>query len=257
LDEKTVQSIRTAWLEHHVLSFPEQLMSDDDLERFTNYFGPFGDDPFILPIAGREHVIAIQRNADETSSLFAEAWHTDWSFQTNPPSGTCLYGITIPPVGGDTLFANQHKALADMPAQLRAKIEGKLAIHSAAGAYSPEGAYGETDQDSGRSMLIKADDEAKETHKHPLIKAHPESGQECLYSCLGYIVGIDGLDQEQATELLAEIYAWQTSPNFQYRHQWKKNNLVMWDNRSVLHRATGGYEGYDRLLHRTTIGSVA
>ncbi|EAW33178.1 alpha-ketoglutarate-dependent taurine dioxygenase [marine gamma proteobacterium HTCC2143] len=257
LDEKTVQSIRTAWLEHHVLSFPEQLMSDDDLERFTNYFGPFGDDPFILPIAGREHVIAIQRNADETSSLFAEAWHTDWSFQTNPPSGTCLYGITIPPVGGDTLFANQHKALADMPAQLRAKIEGKLAIHSAAGAYSPEGAYGETDQDSGRSMLIKADDEAKETHKHPLIKAHPESGQECLYSCLGYIVGIDGLDQEQATELLAEIYAWQTSPNFQYCHQWKKNNLVMWDNRSVLHRATGGYEGYDRLLHRTTIGSVA
>ena len=75
-----VAAIRAAWLEHQVLSFPEQELSDDDLERFSQYFGPFGDDPFIAPIPGREHVIAVLRRADETTSLFAEQWHSVWSF---------------------------------------------------------------------------------------------------------------------------------------------------------------------------------
>ena len=72
-----VKQIRDAWLEHHVLSFPDQAMSDDDLERFSLEFGPFGDDPFIAPIEGRKHIIAVQRTAGETSPIFAEAWHTD------------------------------------------------------------------------------------------------------------------------------------------------------------------------------------
>lgn len=254
LSEETVAAIRAAWLEHHVLAFPDQPLSDDDLERFTRYFGPFGEDPFIAPIPGREHVIAVERRADESSSLFAEAWHSDWSFQANPPAGTCLYGITIPPVGGDTLFANQHKALAEMPADLRAKIDGKIAIHSATGGYAPDGLYGEADKASGRSMRIVPSEKARATQSHPLIRRHPETGREGLHSCLGYIVGIEGMSNEEAFELLLELHGWQTRPEFQYRHTWQENMLIMWDNRSVLHCATGGYEGYDRLLHRTTIG---
>ena len=256
LSADTIESIRAAWLQHHVLVFPEQAISDDDLERFTAYFGDFGDDPFIKPIEGRERVIAVQRNADETSSIFAEAWHSDWSFQANPPAGTCLYGITIPPVGGDTLFANQHKALAEMPAELREKIAGKLAIHSAAGGYAPSGLYGEADNQSDRSMRIQPSETAYETFQHPIIRQHPETGREGLFSCMGYIMGVEGLSQDEALQLLTELYAWQTSEQFQYCHKWHANMLVMWDNRSVLHRATGGYEGYDRLLHRTTIGSA-
>ena len=132
LDARTVDAIRAAWLEHLVLSFPDQAMSDDDLERFTLYFGPFGDDPFIAPIEGRDHIIAVQRRADETSPIFAEIWHSDWSFQETPPAGTCLFGITIPPKGGDTMFANQYKALDEMPDALRERLAGKKAIHSAA-----------------------------------------------------------------------------------------------------------------------------
>ncbi|MGZ4705397.1 MAG: TauD/TfdA dioxygenase family protein, partial [Acidimicrobiales bacterium] len=143
LDEGTVAEIRSAWLEHHVLAFPGQAMSDDDLERFTCCFGPFGEDPFIEPIPGREHVIAVHRAADETAPIFAEAWHTDWSFQEHPPSGTCLLGLVIPPEGGDTLFADQHAALERMPPELRARIEGKVAIHSARVAYGRGGVYGE------------------------------------------------------------------------------------------------------------------
>jgi len=255
LSADCISELRRAWLEHHVLVFPEQALSDTDLERFTQYFGPFGNDPFIKPIAGREHVIAIQRKAAETSSLFAEAWHTDWSFQARPPSGTCLYGITIPPHGGNTLFANQHLALREMPAALRKKIEGKWAIHSARGGYAPDGLYGKADAKSGRSMQVEPSEKANATQRHPLIKRHPETGEEGLFGCLGYILGLEDTPQDEAYALLAELHQWQTRAEFQYSHPWQAGMLVMWDNRSVLHRATGGYEGYDRLLHRTTIGA--
>ncbi|WP_290481103.1 TauD/TfdA dioxygenase family protein, partial [Hyphomonas sp. UBA2654] len=154
LPAEIVAGIRAAWLEHQVLSFPDQSMSDEDLERFTLYFGPFGEDPFIASIPGHQHIIAVQRAADETAPIFAESWHTDWSFQAAPPSGTCLFGITIPPRGGDTLFANQYLALEQMPTELRERLDCKKAIHSAKNAYAPDGMYGEADKASGRSMTI-------------------------------------------------------------------------------------------------------
>ncbi len=256
LTAEEVGAIRAAWLQYHVLVFPDQPMSDDDLERFSLNFGPFGDDPFIAPIDGREHIIAVKRDADEKGPIFAEAWHTDWSFQDVPPAGTCLCAVTIPPEGGDTLFVNQHLALEKMPAELRRKLEGKRAIHSAAGAYAPDGFYG-TEDSATRSMDIRPSDEANATMTHLIVRPHPETGQLGLYGCVGYIVGIEGITQEEANPLLAEMYAWQTREEFQFRHKWQPNMLVMWDNRSVLHSASGGYEGHARELHRTTIADKA
>ena len=253
LDTETVAEIRAAWLKHHVLAFPDQAMTDDDLERFTLAFGGFGDDPFIAPIDGRDHVIAVERRADETAPLFAENWHSDWSFQATPPSGTCLFGVQIPPMGGDTLYVNQHAALDAMPADLRARLDGKMAVHSARGGYAPDGTYGAHDQATDRSMDIRPSDEAMATQLHPVIRKHPETGRLGVFSCIGYIIGIDGMADNAARELLGELYAWQTRDEFQYRHVWQQDMLTMWDNRSVLHRATGGYDGHHRLLHRTTI----
>jgi taurine dioxygenase len=253
LAPETIADIRAAWLDHHVLAFPDQRMSDDDLERFTGYFGGFGDDPFIKPIPGRKHIIAVKRRADETAPLFAENWHSDWSFQARPPAGTCLFGLTIPPVGGNTHFANQHAALDAMPDALRARIEGKMAIHSARGGYAPSGMYGT--RDAGRSMDIRSGEEALATQTHPIIRKHPETGREGLFGCAGYIIGIEDMDDAEALPLLYELVQWQGSEPFRYSHQWEANTLVMWDNRSVLHRATGGYDGHDRLLHRTTIAA--
>jgi taurine dioxygenase len=253
LDTQTVAEIRAVWLEHHVLAFPEQPMSDDDLERFTLAFGGFGDDPFIAPIAGRDHVIAVERRADETAPLFAENWHSDWSFQATPPSGTCLFGVKIPPMGGDTLYANQHGAFDAMPDDLRDRLTGKMAVHSARGGYAPDGTYGADDQATDRSMDIRPSDEAMATQLHPIIREHPETGRLGVFSCIGYIIGIDGMADDAARELLFELYAWQTRDEFQYRHVWQQDMLTMWDNRSVLHKATGGYDGHHRLLHRTTI----
>jgi len=253
LDTSTVRGLRAAWLEHHVLAFPGQHMGNDELERFTQYFGDFGEDPFIAPIPGREHIIAVARAADEQAPLFAENWHTDWSFQARPPAGTCLLGITIPPAGGDTLFANQQLAWAQMPASLRAKVQGLTAIHSARGGYAPDGLYGEQDQESDRSMQIRPSTEALATQTHRLVRPHPETGELGLFGCLGYIIGFEGMDDGPALELLLELLAWQTREEFIYRHRWEPGMLLIWDNRSVLHRATGGYEGHARLLHRTTI----
>lgn len=255
LDRITVGTIRAAWLAHHVLAFPDQVLDDDDLERFTRYFGAFGEDPFIAPIPGRSHVIAVERRADERSPLFAENWHTDWSFQVKPPAGTCLYGIEIPPVGGDTLFANQHAALEAMGPALRARIDGRVAIHSARRAYAPDGMYGKSDA-KDRSMVIRPSKDAEKTQRHPLVRRHSETGREGLFGCFGYIVGLEGMDDAESMPLLMELYQWQTREVFQYRHRWQPRMLVMWDNRSVLHAATGGYAGHRRLLHRTTIAAA-
>ena len=254
LDAATIRTLREAWLQHHVLAFPDQDLADIDLERFVLSFGVFGSEPFFRPIPGSEHIVALTRRADETAPLFAENWHSDWSFLAQPPIGTCLYSLVIPPVGGNTGFINQQRALAEMPTALRERLEGRTALHSAGAAYAPDGMYGEKDRAAGRSMAIHFSEEAREVCGHPFIIRHPESGRETLLGCLGYIMGVQGMPVDEALELLLELHAWQTREEFQYTHQWQENMLVLWDNRSVLHRAYGGYDGYDRILHRITVG---
>jgi len=248
-----VEQIKRAWAEHHVLSFPDQGMNDDDLERFTGYFGKLGDDPFFRPIEGRQYIAAIARYADEKTPIFAESWHADWSFKEQPPIGTCLLGITIPPAGGDTLFANQHLAYQNMPEALKERIAGLNAIHSAVMAYSPDGLYGKPDPGVKSAMQPIISDEARKTQTHPLVMTHPDNGRQAIYGCMGYTIGIEGMEQGEAEALLRELHQWQSKEECVYRHKWQPGMLIMWDNRSVLHAATGGFEGYDRLLHRTTI----
>lgn len=256
LDQKTITAIREAWMQHHVLAFPGQTLSDQDLERITQYFGEFGKEPYFVPIEGSEHVVALTRRADEKAPVFAEVWHSDWSFLEQPPIGTCLYSLVIPPVGGDTGFINQQKALAEMPAALRDRLEGRSALHSAVAGYSPDGLYGEQEKDSDRSMKILYSESARDVNPHPFISRHPESGRETLLGCFGYIIGVEGMEEGEAFELLLELHQWQTREEFQYTHKWEENMLVIWDNRSVLHKANGGYDGYDRELHRITIAAA-
>lgn len=253
LTAKLIADIRAAWLQHKVLAFAGQQMDDDALERFTIAMGGFGEDPFFAPMKGRQNIAAILREADETSPLFAENWHSDWSFLAEPPSGTCLLAVDIPPTGGDTLFANQIAAFNALTPERQEFLRALTAIHSAQLAYAPDGSYGE--KDTGRSMDIRPDESARATQTHSLVQRHPETGEEALYSTLGYIIGIEGMDQADAIALLSELAQWQSRDEFVYRHRWEPDMLVMWDNRSVLHKATGGYEGHRRELHRTTIAA--
>ena len=251
LTPETVAEIRRHWLAHQVLAFPDQALTVEDIERFAITLGPFGTDPYFKAIPGHPHVAQVRREAAETTPLFAESWHSDWSFLAQPPAATVLYGDVIPPVGGDTLFANQYDAWSALPAALKARVAGRNGSHSARRGYARDGLYGE--KDTGRSMAIRYDDSALATELHPIARVHPETGRTALFVSMGYTIGIEGMTDEEATPLLLELFAHQVRAEFAYRHRWSQRMLVMWDNRCVVHAATGGYQGHRRLLHRITV----
>jgi taurine dioxygenase len=250
--DTTIAELRQAWLEHHVIAFPDQDLSIEDLEHIATWFGPYGEDPFVRSIEGHPHVIAVKRNADETTPIFAEAWHSDWSFLPQPPAGTLLYGVEIPPVGGDTLYANQHLAFEALAPEHKRRLSSLNGIHSARRGYSKAGQYG--DKDVGRSMAIVSSDDAMVTQLHPLVRAHTETGRPSLFCSMGYTIGIDQMDPDEAQHALVDLYHHCIKDEFIYRHEWSAGMLTLWDNRCLLHRATGGYDGHRRLLHRITIG---
>ncbi len=251
LSPDLVAEIRDVWLRHQVLAFPDQDMSLEDLEIFAETVGNFGVDPFFDSVPGHPHVAQVRRQADETSPIFAETWHSDWSFLEHPPRATVLYGNVIPPVGGDTLFANQYAAWEALPVANRERLQGLQGIHSARLGYARDGLYGE--RDTGRSMAIRYSDDALATQLHPIARVHPETGRTALFINPGYTIGIHGMDNAEAARLLQELFAHQTRGEFVYRHRWSSGMLLMWDNRCLLHAATGGYDGHARLLHRITV----
>jgi taurine dioxygenase len=255
LDEATVAGIRAAWLRHQVIFFPGQRLEITDLERFAQAMGPFGEDPYIAPIPGHAHVVQVKREPDETTPIFAESWHSDWSFLPCPPAGTVLYGNVIPPTGGDTLFANQYLAWDELPADLRRAVHGRVGIHSARRGYAPQGMYGE--RDKGRSMAIRWSETAMRTRVHPIGRVHPETGRTALFVSPGYTIGIEGMAEDEAEALLMALFRHQAQERFVYRHRWSEGMLTLWDNRCLVHAATGGYEGHRRLLHRITVGERA
>ncbi|MBI1250964.1 MAG: TauD/TfdA family dioxygenase [Alphaproteobacteria bacterium] len=252
LSDSLVDDIREAWLAHKVLAFPDQRLTLEDLERFCARLGPFSEDPFIAPLPDHPHVIEVKREAEETSPIFAETWHSDWSFLPTPPAGTALYGVEIPPVGGDTLFADQHAAYAALPDAMKRRIDGLLGVHSAARGYARNGMYG--DKDVGRSMDIRPSDDALKTQTHPVVRAHRETGAPALFVNMGYTQAIEGMEQEEGWALLLDLFRHQQQPQFVYRHAWSPGMLTLWDNRWLTHCATGGYQGHRRLLWRMTIG---
>ena len=252
MTRQQIGQVRQTWLAHQVLAFPDQPMSINDLERFAAAIGPFGPDPYFESIPGHPHVAQVRREADETTSLFADNWHSDWSFLVKPPAATLLYGDIIPPVGGDTLFANQYDAWDALSGSMKALLHDKQGVHSARRGYSRQGRYGQGDV--GRSMAIKYDDSALATQLQPIARRHPETGRVALYVSPGYTIGIAGMADDEASALLKELFEHQGQERFVYRHRWSQGMLLMWDNRCLVHAATGGYHGHRRLLHRITVG---
>jgi len=171
----------------------------------------------------------------------------------SPPAATVLLSSIIPPHGGNTLFANQYAAWDALPDEVKTRLRDAMGIHSARRGYSKDGAYGEKDRESGRSMAIKYDDSALKTQLQPIARVHPETGRIALYVSPGYTLGIEGWPQDESEEMMMYLFQHQARPEFVYSHRWSTDMLLMWDNRCLIHAATGGYEGHRRLLHRITI----
>lgn len=245
-----VADIRRAWLAHRVVWFPGQPLSLDELERFTLSMGDWGRTDFIKPLDGHPNVLELRREPDERSSNFGAGWHSDYSFQPEPPAATLLLSKITPPVGGDTLFADMYAAYDDLSDAMKKMLAPLNAVHSAALPYSKEGFY--ANEGKARSMTIIPSDEAKKTELHPIVRTHPETGRKCLYVNRVYTIGIEGMAREEGEALIGFLTKHSTQEKYVYRHHWQPDMLTMWDNRCVQHFADGGYDGHRRLMYRTT-----
>ncbi|MDP3385208.1 MAG: TauD/TfdA family dioxygenase [Phenylobacterium sp.] len=251
LDEATMDEVRQAWADHGVLSFPGQPLSLDQLEAVTLQFGPFGVDPFIAPMPGRPNVLELRREPDEKATNFGAGWHSDWSFQPAPPAATLLHGQVIPPVGGDTLFADCAGAHAALSPVMQDMLAPLRAIHSAGRAYGTQGVFArETEK---RTMQIIVSEEADKTHTHPLVRTHPVTGEKALFVSPVYTLGIEGMTPAESQAILGFLFAHMTKDEFIFRHRWARDTLLIWDNRRTIHLAEGGYDGHLRVMHRTTV----
>ena len=251
LDAAIRSEILDAWARHAVLFFPEQRLDAATVEGFTADIGPFGVDPYVEPIDGHEHVIEVRRNAAETAPIFGSRWHSDWSFQQQPPSGTVLYGVDVPPVGGDTLFADGCRAYEALSPTMQDLLSELKAVHSATRAYGPSGLFSRDDE--SRSMRIVVSEKAEASEVHPVVRTHPLSGRKTLYVNHVYTLAIEGLHPKESRALLDFLFKHMTQAAFVYRHRWHANMLTMWDNRCVMHYADGGYDGHRRIMLRTTV----
>ena len=254
LTRENISFLRSKWVEYGLIVFPKLPLSHDEFKDFALSFGDFGDDPFISSLPDYPNIAEIKRNANEKATPFGGTWHSDWSFMKKPPSATLLHSKIIPPVGGNTLFANTEKSFAALPEDMKNRLRNLKVIHSAKIPYADDGFYALEKEE--RSMKILPSKEAKATFSHPMVKIHPETNKECLFINPVYTINIEGLSEDESQQLLWELYEHMIQDQFVYEHVWNEDMLIMWDNRTVMHQATGGYDGYDRLLHRITLAAV-
>ncbi len=255
LPSSVLDGVKAAFAAHSVVWFPDQPLTHDQLEAFTLQLGEFGWDPYVAPLADRPHILEVRRDADETSSPFGGAWHSDWSFQVTPPAATILHAKIIPPVGGDTLYADGHQAWEALSPTFQGMIAPLRAVHSASRPYGAAGFYANEQGRTGMKILPSV--EADKAQTHPLVRAHPVTGRKALFVNPVYTIGIEGMTEAEGAALLALLFKHMTEDRFVYRHRWAANMLTMWDNRCCLHNATGGYDGHARVLHRTTVAGDA
>ena len=254
LTEENISFLRSKWVEYGLIVFPKLPLSHDEFKDFALSFGDFGDDPFISSLPDYPNIAEIKRSANEKATPFGGTWHSDWSFMKKPPSATLLHSKIIPPVGGNTLFANTERSFAALPEEMKNKLRNLKVIHSAKIPYADDGFYALEKEE--RSMKILSSKEAKATFSHPMVKIHPETNKECLFINPVYTINVEGFSEDASQQLLWELYEHMIQDRFVYEHVWNDDMLIMWDNRTVMHQATGGYDGYDRLLHRITLAAV-
>jgi taurine dioxygenase len=259
-----IDAIKRAWSAHLVLRFRGQQLDDDQLMRFSAYFGELdwapviaaarvkvpGEDRYVGSTKeGRRHISVISNIIENGKAIgalgaYESSWHTDMSYNPEPPSASALYAIEVPPSGGDTGFANMYLALETLPEGLRRHIEGRLCRHDS--TYNSAG-------ELRRGFSEVTDPRQAPGADHPIIRTHPMTGRKALFLGRRRNAYVQGLGLEDSEGLLDQLWAHATRPELTWYQQWRVGDLVLWDNRCVMHRRDEFDPNTRRLMHRSQI----
>ncbi|MGE0801260.1 MAG: TauD/TfdA dioxygenase family protein [Lautropia sp.] len=257
-DRGQFETIYQAWLDADgLVVIRDQEIGPEDHIRFSRNFGTLlGRRNSVPEFALRPGypellVLTNEKKANGEPVGLNDAgyyWHSDVTFEECPAKASLLYGMKIPPEGGDTLFCNMYLAYATLPADVQSKIATLQAAHSISG--SPVG----FEVGGKRAELTEAQKAGqKKQAVHPVVRTHPETGRKALYVNKGFTRRIEGLAQAESQELLDYLFEHSTNPDFIYRHKWRPNDLLAWDNRCLMHLATAYDQQYPRHMNRTTV----
>jgi alpha-ketoglutarate-dependent taurine dioxygenase len=256
IDDDTFRRIYDAWLEHLLLVFPEQEVTDEEQIAFTRRFGELEIHPSREHRSSRHPEIYRVANVDERGTIMSQQskgwrymnltwlWHTDSSFREVPSMGSILHGIEVPPEGGDTLFANMYAAYEALSDDMKERSRGLRVLHSHDQVLSHDQELKKASEDYTKLPPVH----------HPLVRRHPVTGRLSLFLSPHTMERVEGLTEEEGRTLLNELTAFATQDRFVCRHKWKKNDVILWDNRCTMH-AVMPYDAADlrRVMHRTTI----
>ncbi len=242
--------IKALFLEHHLLVLSGQELSDADIQRFAEAFGPLeqnqvrGVDGAVLPpVHGIANVDAKGRPSANPLLKSNYTWHTDKAYLRTPSLMTLLWGQEIPPVGGDTQFVNTEVSYDDLPDATKRRIQGLRVVQS----------FKHMLDSLGQHDIISAEDIPPPV-EHPLVRTHPETGRRSLFVA-NYSSGIVGMGEAEGRKLIAELLEHATQEKYIFTLRWNRHDLVIWDNRSLLHRAIPNYDmgKHRRILRRCVV----
>jgi taurine dioxygenase len=256
LDPGTFRAILDAWAQHLVLRFRGQQLDEERLMAFSSRFGSLDRAP-INTAATRPHanpfvllVSNIVENGRPIGSLgaYESQWHADMSYNPQPPVGSLLYAVEVPPAGGDTGFLNLHRAYETLPADLKAAIHGRVCTHDSSLNSAGERRAGSEEVTDPRQAPGAV---------HPLVRAHPVTGQPVLYLGRRRNAYIHGLPLEESEALLDRLWAHAMDERNAWYQRWRVGDLVLWDNFATVHRRDSFDPGDRRLMLRTQIAARA
>jgi taurine dioxygenase len=251
LEEDALAAIRRAFLDHGLVFFRDQKLTADAQLAFARRLG----DPEVHPIVNgtdaHPELVRVWKPAGQSAS-FGVGWHSDNSFFERPSRATLLWGETIPPVGGDTLFASTERAFEALSPALRGFLAGLRAVHSARRAYDPA-LVGEAKYRGETPITYRWSEAVTAAVEHPVVRTHPETGRRSLYVNPMFTESLVGLAPAESRALLDFLFEHCARPDFQARLRWAPGTVAMWDNRCLWHYALDDYRDFERVLFRVTL----
>lgn len=250
LDEETFAELRRAFNDHQVLFFRDQKLTEDQHKAFGRRFGSLNIHPRYVPLEGHPEIFPIRKDPEHTK-IVGESWHHDLTHLEKPPLGSILYALEVPPVGGDTLFANQYAAYESLSDGLREMLDGMTAVHDNR-IHSPKITSGRNDKMTSK-LRDDPDEEDEPDMEHPVVITHLETGRRALYVNRVRTHRFRGMTEEESRPLLHYLFDHSHRPEFTCRFRWEKGSVAFWDNRCVMHKALNDYPGYKRYMNRVTV----